>query len=128
MFSHIMVGATDSAQGKAFYDATLGALGAAEGKEFRPGTIFYSHDGGTFGVGTPADGEAATHANGGTIGFKATSKEQVDAWHAAGLANGGVCVGEPGKRPNAPGNAYGAYMRDPTGNKLCCFTQLPADA
>jgi len=128
MFSHVMVGATDSVQGKTFYDAVLGAIGAPAGQEFRPGTVFYSHNGGTFGVGTPADGQAATHANGGTIGFKAETKEQVDAAHAAALANGGKCEGEPGKRPNAPGNAYGAYMRDPTGNKFCVFTQLPADA
>ncbi len=124
MFTHVMIGSTDPQQGKTFYDATLGALGAGPGREFRPGTFFYQHEGSTFGVGKPADGEAATHANGGTIGFKAASKEQVDAWHAAGLANGGTCVGAPGKRPNAPGNAYGAYMRDPTGNKICCFTQL----
>ncbi|WP_250890456.1 VOC family protein [Sphingobium nicotianae] len=127
-FTHVMVGATDPAKGKAFYDATLGALGWPAGHEFRPGVIFYSHDGAAFGVGKPADGEAATHANGGTIGFAAQTKEQVDAFHAAGLANGGTCAGEPGKRPGAPGNAYGAYLRDPTGNKICTFCQLPADA
>ncbi len=127
MFTHVMIGASDPAQGKTFYDAVLGALGVGEGREFRPGTFFYSHNGGTFGVGKPTEGDA-THANGGTIGFAAQTKEQVDAWHAAGLANGGTCEGAPGKRPNAPGNAYGAYLRDPTGNKLCSFCQLPADA
>jgi catechol 2,3-dioxygenase-like lactoylglutathione lyase family enzyme len=124
MFTHIMIGAKDPAAGKAFYDATLGALGANPGMEFRPGTIFYSHNGGQFGVGKPLEGDA-THANGGTIGFAAQNKDQVDAWHAAGLANGGSCAGEPGKRPGAPGNAYGAYLRDPTGNKICAFCQLP---
>ena len=90
-------------------------------------TIFLGLVGGAarFGVGLPADGQAATHANGGTIGFAAQTKEQVDAFHAAGLANGGTCAGEPGKRPGAPGNAYGAYLRDPTGNKICTFCQLP---
>ena len=100
-FTHVMVGAKDPAQGKAFYDAALGALGWPAGHEFRPGTVFYSHNGAAFGVGAPADGNAATHANGGT------------------------CSGEPGKRPGAPGIAYGAYLRDPMGNKICAFCQLP---
>lgn len=128
MFTHIMVGAKDTTQSKAFYDATLGALGWPAGHEFRPGVAFYSHNGATFGVGAPADGNEATHANGGTIGFAAPGKDAVDAWHAAGLANGGSCAGEPGKRPQAPGNAYGAYLRDPTGNKICAFCQLPEGA
>jgi catechol 2,3-dioxygenase-like lactoylglutathione lyase family enzyme len=127
-FTHIMVGAKDVAQGKSFYDTVLGTLGWPAGHEFRPGTVFYSHNGAAFGVGNPADGGNATHANGGTIGFAAQSKEQVDAFHAAGLANGGSCEGLPGKRPGAPGNAYGAYLRDPTGNKICTFCQLPEGA
>ncbi len=125
MFTHIMVGARNVDQSKAFYDATLGALGAAPGNAFGPGRVFYHHNGGTFGFGPPADGNNACHANGGTIGFAAQDKAQVDAWHAAGLANGGTCEGAPGKRPQAPGNAYGAYLRDPTGNKICTFCQLP---
>lgn len=123
MFTHVMVGTNDITKAKAFYDATLQALGANPGMEFN-GRAFYSHNGGNFGVGAPADGQPANSANGGTIGFGAQNKEQVDAWHAAGLANGGSCEGEPGPRPNAPGNAYGAYLRDPDGNKVCAFCQL----
>lgn len=123
MFTHVMVGTNDVKQAKQFYDATLGALGANPGMEFN-GRAFYQHNGGNFGVGTPGNGEAATFANGGTIGFVAQDKDQVDAWHAAGLANGGTCEGPPGPRPNAPGNAYGAYLRDADGNKLCAFSQI----
>jgi len=123
-----MIGARDLGEGKAFYDATLATLGWPAGMQFRPETVFYSHEGAAFGVTLPINGEAATHANGGTIGFAAPGKEAVDAFHAAGLANGGTCEGEPGKRPQAPGNAYGAYLRDPTGNKICAFCQLPEGA
>jgi catechol 2,3-dioxygenase-like lactoylglutathione lyase family enzyme len=125
MFTHLMVGSSDVTRSKAFYDATLGALGipAGQGAGSR---VFYSTGGPAFGFGLPADGEAACHANGGTIGFAAMDKEAVDAWHAAGLAQGGADEGAPGPRPNAPGKAYGAYLRDPDGNKLCAFCQLPA--
>lgn len=123
MFTHIMVGSNDIDKSKAFYDAALGALGIPAGSVSN-GRAFYAHNGGAFGVGTPADGAAATFANGGTIGFGAADKDSVDAFHAAGLANGGSCAGEPGPRPNAPGNAYGAYLRDPDGNKICAFCQI----
>lgn len=123
MFTHIMVGANDIEKAKSFYDAALGALGVPAGG-LHNDRIFYSHNGGALGVGKPADGNAANHNNGGTIGFGAQNKEQVDAFHAAGLANGGSCDGEPGLRPNAPGKAYGAYLRDPDGHKICAFCQL----
>lgn len=124
MYTHIVVGTNDIDRAKQFYDAALGALGMAPGQVM--GTrAFYRGEGGAFGVGKPANGEPATFANGGTIGFAAPGKEAVDAFHAAGLANGGTCEGEPGLRPQAPGRAYGAYLRDPDGNKICAFCQLP---
>lgn len=123
MFTHIMVGANDPDVSIGFYDAVLGALGI---KGRRMGDrAFYSHKGGAFGVGKPADGGAASFGNGGTIGFQAENKEQVDAFHAAGCANGGTCEGKPGKRDGAPGDNYGAYLRDPVGNKICAFYRAP---
>lgn len=127
MFTHIMVGAKDVAQSRAFYDAALGALGVPAGQE-GGGRVFYATEGGALGVGLPVDGAPATYANGGTIGFAAKDKDAVDAFHAAGLAHGGSDEGAPGKRPQAPGNAYGAYLRDPAGNKICAFCQLPEGA
>ena len=124
MLTHVLVGANDPEASIAFYDATLGALGI-EGQRMGDRAFYSTGEGPTFGVGKPRDGEAATAANGGTIGFVAKDKAAVDAWHEAGLANGGSDEGEPGKRENAPGNAYGAYLRDPAGNKVCTFCALP---
>lgn len=120
MFTHVMVGANDVDAAEKFYTAALGALGI---KGARNGDrCFYGQLGaGAFGVGKPADGEGATQANGGTIGFQAESREQVDAFYKAGCENGGSCEGAPGERGGAPGSPYGAYLRDPEGNKICAF-------
>ncbi len=83
---------------------------------------FYRSPGGSFGITTPINGEAACHGNGSTIGFKMESPEQVDAWHAAGVANGGTtCEDPPGIRDGSVGRLYLAYLRDPDGNKLCAL-------
>lgn len=121
MFSHVRVGSSDPAASLAFYDATFAALGIQGQRNGETNAMYGTPGSGLFMVGPPADGEA-THANGGTIGLQATSTAAVDAWHAAGLANGGTCEGPPGPRPYGPAPMYGAYMRDPVGNKLCAFT------
>jgi catechol 2,3-dioxygenase-like lactoylglutathione lyase family enzyme len=77
---------------------------------------------GTFCITTPIDGEPATHGNGSTIGFNVQSPEQGDAFHAAGVANGGTtCEDPPGFREVSMGKLYLAYVRDPDGNKLCAL-------
>lgn len=123
MFTHIMVGANDPDASIAFYDAALAELDIKGNR--RDDRAFYWTKYGFFAVGKPIDGEPATFGNGGTIGFKAKSKEQVDAFHAAGCANGGTCAGKPGKRDGAPGDNYGAYLRDPVGTKICAFYTAP---
>ena len=116
MFSHIMVGSNDVARSKKFYDALFIAMGAQPGVEDARGRLAYTHNGGRFMVSKPIDGKSATHANGGTIGFTMSGPQQVDAWHKAGVANGGTSIEDPpGVRPNG---AYLAYLRDPDGNKL----------
>jgi len=69
----------------------------------------------------PLNGEPASFANGGTVGFSAPGRAAVDAFHAAALANGGSCEGAPGPREQA-GGLYGAYARDPVGNKLSVYS------
>ena len=119
MFSHIMVGTNDLDRAKSFYDAVLGALGVPEGRVDRH-RVFYRTPTGVFAVSLPIDGEPATKANGATIGFACASPEQADAWHAAGVANGGVSIEEPpGVRDGGFGKLYLAYLRDPDGNKIC---------
>ena len=127
MFSHVMVGVSDLEASKKFYDAVLGTLGVAPGVANK-NRYFYRSKTGTFAISTPINGEAACHGNGSTIGFKMESPEQVDAWHAAGVANGGTtCEEPPGLRDGAVGKLYLAYLRDPDGNKICGLHRPRAD-
>ena len=125
MFSHVMVGVNDLERSKKFYDALLGAIGVAPGVANK-NRYFYRSPTGTFGITTPINGEPATFANGGTIGFAMQSPEQADAFHATGLAHGGTtCEEPPGWRDNGVGRLYLAYLRDPDGNKLCALHRYP---
>jgi catechol 2,3-dioxygenase-like lactoylglutathione lyase family enzyme len=129
MFSHIVIGSNDIERSKRFYDAVLGTLGA--GEPYR-GTapsghnrLFYRHDGGSFGVTEPINGEPATFANGGTIGFKCNSPEQVKLFHDTAIAHGGTTAEEPpGLREGGMGAMHLAYVRDPDGNKLCAVYRV----
>ncbi|MEN9392409.1 MAG: hypothetical protein RLZZ104_752, partial [Pseudomonadota bacterium] len=94
MFSHMMVGSNDIARSKTFYDATFATMGGNPGIEDPKGRLIYMHNGSMFLVTPPINGEPATHGNGCTIGF-AMTPEQADAWHAAGVANGGTAIEDP---------------------------------
>ena len=127
MFSHVMVGSNDIARSKKFYDAVFTAIGGKPGIEDAKGRLIYAHSGSVFLVTRPIDGQPATHANGGTIGFAMTGPAQADAWHQAGVANGGTAIEDPpGIRQGAAGKMYLAYLRDPDGNKLCALHRMPA--
>ena len=122
MFSHLSVGSNDLTRSKHFYDAVFMAVGGAEGFVDLKGRVIYRHKDNIFMVTAPIDGEPATHANGGTIGFAMDNPAQADAWHAAGLKAGGVAVEDPpGWRESSNGHLYLAYLRDPDGNKLCAL-------
>jgi catechol 2,3-dioxygenase-like lactoylglutathione lyase family enzyme len=116
-----MFGVNDLERSKKFYDALLGTLGISPGVA-NAKRYFYRSPTGTFGITTPINGAPATQGNGSTIGFAVQSPEQGNAFHAAGLANGGTtCEDPPGFREGPAGKIYLAYLRDPDGNKICAL-------
>ena len=125
MFSHVMLGANDIEASKKFYDACFKALGGREGSMDPKGRVIYMHNGGIFLLSKPIDGGEACGANGGTIGFAVESEEQGQAWHDAGVANGGTAIEDPpGIREGGGMKMYLAYLRDPDGNKLCALHRV----
>ncbi len=127
MFSHVMIGSNDIARSKSFYDAVIGATGGKPGVQDVKGRLIYAHRGGLLLITMPIDGEPACGANGGTIGFTVESTEEADAWHKAGVENGGTAVEDaPGVRQGGAGPLYLAYLRDPDGNKLCALHRIAA--
>jgi len=123
MFTHMTVGANDIEASRKFYDAALGALGiAASSGPDAKGRFWWRTPRGAFAVCKPIDGEAACHANGGTIGFAAKDMDAVAAFHAAGIAAGGAAIEDPpGPREGPFGTLNLAYLRDPSGNKICAM-------
>lgn len=120
VFSHVFLGAADLEVSVKFFDAVLGTLGVKNLGPFGDGWILYGRDKPAFIIARPGNGEAPS-SNGVTVGFAAATTAEVDAFHAAGLANGGTDEGAPGPRGHLPG-AYAAYLRDPAGNKVCSYT------
>ena len=125
MYSHNMVGSNDIEASKKFYDATFQAIGGKPAIVDDKGRLIYVHNGGVFRVGAPIDGEPASIGNGCTIGFAMENPEQANAWHEAGVAAGGTSIEDPpGVREGGFGQLYLAYLRDPSGNKLCALHRV----
>jgi catechol 2,3-dioxygenase-like lactoylglutathione lyase family enzyme len=129
MFSHIMVGANNIEESKTFYDAIFGVLGG------KPGIIsinptnqtryMYIHENNVFLITEPIDGNPASHGNGVTVGFKVPDEATGDKWHEAGLNAGGTtCENPPGVREAMGAKMYLAYLKDPSGNKVCALKSL----
>ncbi|MFS8366539.1 VOC family protein [Acetobacter oryzifermentans] len=127
MFTHIVVGSNDIARSKKFYDAIFEAMDIPPSEIHPNGRLVYAKHGQRFVVTKPLDGKPATPANGGTIGLEAATTAMADAWHKAGVANGGQAIeNPPGVRQTPMGPLYLAYLRDPDGNKLCIGCKVPA--
>jgi catechol 2,3-dioxygenase-like lactoylglutathione lyase family enzyme len=131
MYSHIFIGVTDFARALHFYTAVMGTLGLEQ--RFADATKPWAgwHSEGKMRpflvIGHPFDGQAHQPGNGQMIALAASDRSTVQLAHAAALASGGVCEGPPGLRPHYHANYYGAYFRDPDGNKLCvaCHASQP---
>lgn len=118
MFSHVTLGTNDLARAGVFYDAVMAVLGHPIMFK-RPDSLAYGLPAGEkFFIMTPFDRGAAVPGNGAHVAFIARDRMTVDAFHAAALANGGTDEGAPGPRPHYHANYYGAYVREPDGNKL----------
>jgi catechol 2,3-dioxygenase-like lactoylglutathione lyase family enzyme len=120
IFTHVTVGTNDLAKSRAFYDNVLGALGYKRLTDLAENGSIWGESAPEFFVLKPANGQPATHANGGTISFVAPSRAAVAAFHKAALAAGGRDEGAVGPRGWAP-NAYAGYVRDLDGNKLAAY-------
>lgn len=115
---HVSLGTNDMAKALAFYDAVLGTLGLKRVMDFSPHAVAYGVDAPVFWVGGAHDRQKSSAGNGVHIGFAAASKDAVGAFHAAALKHGGTDDGPPGPRPDYGPNYYGAFVRDPDGNKI----------
>jgi catechol 2,3-dioxygenase-like lactoylglutathione lyase family enzyme len=122
MFSHVFIGVREFERALAFYEPLMAALGIGQrfcdrGRPWAgwqlPGQVRP-----LFLIGAPLEGEHAA-GNGQMTAFLAPHRAAVDLAHALALAHGGTCAGAPGLRPEYHPDYYGAYFRDPDGNKLC---------
>jgi len=125
MIGYVTIGSNDIARSCAFFDALFEPLGYQRHFEgggwagYGPGGE--KEDGLQIYLATPENGQPATLGNGSMLAFKAASRAEVDAFHAAGLNAGGKDEGAPGVRGESSPPFYGAYVRDPEGNKFCAY-------
>ncbi|NOE18580.1 VOC family protein [Ruegeria atlantica] len=117
--NYVMIGSNDVAKARSYYDAVMPRIGGKVVAEYMPHAVCYElRSGGCIWVATPFDKKDATIGNGNMVGLLCQSTEEVRDAHAAALANGGTNEGDPGDRPQYGPNFFGAYARDPDGNKM----------
>ncbi len=133
MLGYATIGTNDIDRARTYYDALFASIGAKRILEFNEPTQSYTMWGFDFehpglAVCTPYDGNPATPGNGNMAALVLDRRHKVDALHALALDLGGSDEGAPGLRgTDGPSGFYGAYFRDPDGNKLCAFSVGPAD-
>lgn len=127
MFSHVTLGTNNWEKSKPFWTAISGALGLPVLFEYEGGIAYGEPVGPKVFIGPAFDGKPATSGNGTHVAFLASSRKMVDEFYKSALENGGTDEGPPGPRPHYHPNYYGAYVRDPDGNKLqaVCHSAKP---
>ena len=118
MYSHITLGSNDIARAQRFYDAVMSILGHPVLIKTPTLIAFGEPTGPKLFIVPPFDRKEARPGNGVHAAFKADSRAKVDAFYKAAMENGGSDEGAPGLRPHYHANYYGAYVRDPDGNKI----------
>ena len=132
MLSHVYIGITDFQRAFAFYSDVMDTLGfpLRFSEPEKPWAAWMPASSGRplFIIGHPYNGERAAPGNGQMVALLAKSRDAVEKCYARAMANGGRSEGPPGLRPQYHANYYGAYFRDPDGNKLCVCCHAPASA
>src|SRR5215469_4537307 len=118
MLHHVSVGVADVSRAAEFYDAVLGALGYKRSAQYLPYAIAYGEGVSEFWIQLPHDQRTPSPGNGAHVSFSAKTRDAIHKFHEAALAAGGTDDGEPGPRPDYGPNYYGAFARDPDGNKV----------
>lgn len=131
MLSHVFLGISDFERALGFYQPLMKALGI-EPRFCDPGKSWAGWQSSPdprplFAIGKPFDGDPARSGNGAMVAFLAERRALVDEVHALALSLGGSDEGAPGLRPHYHPNYYGAYFRDPDGNKLCVVCHSAED-
>jgi len=124
MFSHITLGTNDWGAVKPFWSAVTATLDLPVFMQTDAGIAYGEMIGPKLFIGPAYDQKPATHGNGTHVAFLAKNRAAVDAFYKAAMDNGGTDEGAPGLRPHYHPHYYGAYVRDPDGNKLqaCCHS------
>jgi len=132
MFSHVVVSVQDFGRSFAFYQPIMAVLGHELRFSDKSGPWAGWHsEGGTrpfFVICTPYNGEPHHPGNGQMVAFQASSRAAVNGAFQLALAHGGVSEGEPGMRLHYHPHYFGAYFRDPDGNKICVVCHQPEGA
>lgn len=120
---HVSVGVTNIKRSKSFYDAALAPLGMTpvypvEINGQLVGVGYGVAGKPSFWIQLPINGQAASMGNGVHIAFRAETREAVDTFFLAALEHGGIEDGRPGLRTEYHPDYYGAFVRDPDGNKI----------
>jgi catechol 2,3-dioxygenase-like lactoylglutathione lyase family enzyme len=126
MLHHVSVGVADVVRAASFYDEVLGALGYKRTAQYLPYAVAYGEGVSAFWIGLPHDQKAPRAGNGNHIGFSARTREAVDKFYRAALDHGGSDEGHPGPRPDYGPEYYGAFVRDPFGNKIEAVLHIEA--